>query len=201
MDQTPEALVAQLEASDGDKRALALDRLVRLGAAGVPPLRGALRHANADVRALAAEGLAQIGDASAADSLRAALNDSDERVRSQAATGLARIGDPHAVDALIRTLNDNPDLLRAHLSLSAYTLMGMGRPALDAVAPLLRASDERERIKAIWIIRQIAEGMTDAPDWAPVAKALGSYDPWGRAADQITTANTLIAWLRAHPAA
>lgn len=198
---TLEALVAQLEAPDPDTRALALGNLEKRGAAAVPALCGALHHTNADVRALAAEGLAQIGEAAGCAALRAALDDVDERVRSQAATGLALAGDPLGIAALISTLNDNPDLLRAHLSLSAYTLMGLGRPALEAVAPLLASGDERSRVKAIWIVRQIAESMPDQTGWKAVAGALAEYDPKGRAAEQLATAHLLSTWLQAHPPA
>lgn len=201
MTQTADALVAQLESPDPDTRARALGSLVKRGGGAVPALCGALHHTNADVRALAAEGLAQIGEAAAAGALRVALDDTDERVRSQAATGLARAGDPLGIGALIRTLHDNPDLLRAHLSLSAYTLMGLDRPALEAVAPLLASGDERSRVKAIWIARQIAESMPDQTGWKAVASALAEYDPQGRAAEQLATAHLLSTWLRAHPPA
>lgn len=63
----------------------------RYGAKGTPLLVEALKDENADVRVLAIQTLAKVGDYSVASPISAALNDVDERVRLAALTALNSI--------------------------------------------------------------------------------------------------------------
>ena len=89
--------------------------LAALGAAAVPALSAALEHASAQVRARAAQALAEMGGPTlgAAQALVRALDDDDEQVRTWAATALGTSsgGDAEAsIVALEATLDaDLPD--------------------------------------------------------------------------------------------
>jgi HEAT repeat protein len=200
MSASLEQLAARLRSDDPDERALALGELIEQGAAATPVLLAALDDPNAAVRALAAEGLGLTGAAASADRLAAALADGDGKVRSNAAAALARLGDPRAVDALIRTLDDNYDLLRAHLTQSAYALMGMGPSVLPAVAPLLQHENERIRTQAQWIINWVAS-QQQAGDWSGLQALMADYAPDGPPAERERVAEAVTAWLRHAPAA
>ena len=116
---TAPALAAQLcDALDGDCAATvsrSVYALAALGTVAVPALSAALEHACAQVRARAAQALAEMGGstARAAPALRRALEDGDEQVRTWAATalGTGSGGDAEAsIAALEATLDaDLPD--------------------------------------------------------------------------------------------
>jgi hypothetical protein len=189
----PSEVAYLLEAEDADTRARALGELISRGRRAVPALLQSLKSHASATRALAAEGLANIADPSTADALAHALNDKSDLVRAQAAKGLANMDDPRALDALIKTLNDAPDVLHSEYSLSAYTLAGYGPRALPVVAPLLKSSNETERAKAIFIIRQITSRM--GAQEASLAQSLASYDPYAKKGDRDKAADALIEWI------
>src|SRR4051794_38112153 len=92
-----------LDAADPVDRASALAVLVAAGRTSTTKLLRALASTQPDAREMAAEGLAEIADPSAAEALASTLDDAEPRVRARAAQALASIGDPRALDALVRT--------------------------------------------------------------------------------------------------
>ncbi|HEX8111555.1 MAG TPA: HEAT repeat domain-containing protein, partial [Kofleriaceae bacterium] len=105
-------LIDDLAGPDLNGRSRALALVLAHGRAALPGLLRTLGHADAEVRVLAAGGLAHLADPSCADTFAGMLADPDERIRAQGACGLARLHDPRALDALIQTLDDDPDPLR-----------------------------------------------------------------------------------------
>lgn len=195
MESSDEQLITQLGADRSNTRAAALSALIGRGMAAAPAFRAALRSADARTRAYAAEGLGRIGDVTAADVLYAALDDSDDTVRAQAATALARLGNERAFDALIRTLGDYPDLLHGDMTLSAYTLIGMGPRVLPRLAPLLKDPDLATRGIAFRIIAQIIAHLPDQQGkWQELWQSLGSYDPSATSSLRDRAADAIRAW-------
>lgn len=196
MDPSDEQLVARLGADRSNARAEALGALIERGPAAAPVLREALGNGDARIRAYAAEALGRIGDGIAADALFAALNDKNDTVRAQAATALARLDDARAFDALIRTLGDYPDLLHGDMTLSAYTLIGMGMPVLPRLAPLLRDRDPAMRGITFRIIAQIISRQPDQQGkWQELWRSLGSYDPDAAPSERDRAAEAIRAWI------
>jgi hypothetical protein len=189
-------LIDQLDAPDGNTRARALAALVMQGRAAAPNLELVLANPNPRMRASAAQGLAEIADATSAEALFKASYDSDEEVRSHASHGLARIGDPRALDALLRTFDDFPDVLHGPFTLSAYGLINMGRGALPAVAPLLKSPRPMTRARAFAVIAGAVSALPEGRDWAGLWRSLGRYDPNADAADRDRAADLWIDWCR-----
>ncbi len=199
MSRSSEELIGYLENADADVRGLALGELIKRGNSAITSLIEALGNTNAQVRALAAEGLATIAKPSTADNLAAALNDADGRVRAQAATGLARMNDSRAIQALIRTLGDNPDLLHIPYTQSATTLIEMGPRVLPELARALKSEDESTRIRAIWIIQEIVSRLPEPEgDWESLSRALGHFDPAGPAEERNRIADRWLSWAQDH---
>ena len=192
MSATPEALVQQLSSADDNERAAALAQLVLRGLECAPALRTAMTSPDVEVRAQAAQALAEIGDPASAELFAAAIGDADERVRGRGAQGLARIGDSRALDALVRTIDDLPDILHNPYTLSLYALTGFGVPALTALAPLLKAPHPLTRARAFLAIREIAAKIADRD---ALARALGDYDPNAPQADRDRAADRWSVWI------
>ena len=124
-----------------------------------------LQDSDSNVRAAAADILAESGDPSAAPALRKALADDSAPVRARAIEALAALGDRAAVAALIAALDDGAEAVRAA---AAAALGRLGDPA--AIGPLAKALGRPD-----WHLRRAA------------AEALGSFaDP--RAAEALTKA-------------
>ncbi len=99
-------LVAELAASDPDRRLAAADEIVRRGLPGaavsIVPL---LRDASLEVRMHAASCLGRLRDPAALEPLLASLRDGDAGVRIEALRALGRIGDDRALSAMVGPLD------------------------------------------------------------------------------------------------
>lgn len=192
-----------LAAADPAARTRALAGLIAAGRASTPLLLAALAGGDAEVRARAAQGLAEIGDPAAAPALAAALADAAPAVRGRAAQGLAALGDPRAVAALVQTLDDLPDLLHAPHSVATYALIARGAPVLPAVLPLLDAqvAATRQRAWLVWqtVVQSVVQAMPGvAPaGWPALWRAMGAYAPGAEAAARAAAVDAWRRWLAA----
>ena len=175
---------------------LALGELINLGKAASPTLIEALSHDNARVRRLAAEGLGEIKDPTAADALFKAVADANDEVRARAATALYALGDRRGLQALVTTLNDYPDVLHSPNTVAMYPLMGRaGKEALPLIVPLLRAADDVTRQRGFLVLCAIVSRLPDGKDWDRLWKSLGSYDPMGPPRERDRAAGQWLSWL------
>lgn len=188
-------LVEQLSSPEFNTRALALAELVRQGKAATPVLVEAFNSPVDRLRAQVAQALAEIADPASADTLAQALDDDNKEVRARGAQGLARINDSRALDALVRTINDLPDVLHHPYTLSLYELIRLGRPALPAVAPLLKSADPITRERAFLAVGTIISSLAEGKDWQQLWQSLGSYDPNGPSPQRERAADQLIGWV------
>jgi HEAT repeat protein len=161
---TAHDLVRRLNSPDPNARSLALAELVGQGRAATGSLIGAFAAEGGRTRELAAQALAEIADPASAEVLVAALADGNPKVRGRAAQGLARIGDPLAAEYLAQTINDLPDVLHHPFTVATYLLIELGRPALAAVAPLLRSDDPVTRQRALLVVRSVVSDPPAAGD-------------------------------------
>ncbi len=98
----PRALVDALADEDNPgRRNAAVEALVGCGPRAVPDLLHAAQRPDADVRKLAADALAGIGDPRATSCLVRLLRDDDPNVRAAAADALGAVAGPGAVEALL----------------------------------------------------------------------------------------------------
>ena len=188
-------LADDLGAADTNVRARALGELVQHGPAATPALLRSLGHADAEVRAQAAQALAEIADPANADVFAGMLGDADDRIRARGAYGLARLGDPRAIDALVRTIDDLEDIEHVSGSLSSYVLAGMGPEALHAVAPLLSAPRAFTRRRAFNVIQQIVSRLRGADELQARWSDFGKYDPMSEGAARETAAQQWRDWI------
>jgi HEAT repeat protein len=198
MASSVEDLVKQLSSPDFNTRALALAELVTKGKAATAALTELLKSSNEDLRARAAQGLAEIADPAGADTLAQLLNDDNDVIRARGAQGLALMNDGRALDALVRTINDYEDILHPIHTLSTYGLIQMGRPALPAVAPLLKSDDRLTRERAFMVVRSIVSQLPEGKDWEQLWQSLGSYSPEGTTPERDRAADQWLNWILGH---
>jgi HEAT repeat protein len=74
-----------------------------------------LKNSNKSIRALVAQALAEVADASTVDPLIKLLNDADVEVVREAAAGLGRTGEPRAAEPLFAMLQKNPSMRQSVL--------------------------------------------------------------------------------------
>jgi len=186
-----------LAATDPAARTRALAGLIAAGQAATPALLAALAGGDADVRARAAQGLAEVGDPAAAPALAAALADAAPAVRGRAAQGLAALGDARAVAALVQTLDDLPDLLHAPHSVATYVLIARGPAVLPAVLPLLDAPAAITRQRAWLVWQTVVQAMPEAAQagWPVLWRAMGAYAPSAEAAARGAAVDAWRRWL------
>jgi hypothetical protein len=192
----PAALVEQLGSADFNARALALAELVRRGRDSTQALIAAVQTEGAEMRVRALRGLAEIADPTSAEVFARFLDAPDERLRAFAAQGLSRIGDPRALPALVRAIDDYPDMLHDLLTPAVGELMRRGDSALQAVGPLLDASDAATRSRAFFVIRRIVEANTRHGSWDNLIARIGSYDPNAPAAERDAQARRWRDWIQ-----
>jgi quinoprotein glucose dehydrogenase len=110
-----------------------LTQLGRKNPKVAPTLRSLLGDADPEVRAQAAKGLGDIGDAKAFAPLVKKLNDAEPRVQFFAAQSLGKLRQPAATPELLALLgrNDNKDPYLRHAAAHALALIGKNS-ALDA---------------------------------------------------------------------
>ncbi|CAN0403443.1 unnamed protein product, partial [Phaeothamnion confervicola] len=106
----------------GKQRAGLVPYLARLGPGGLPVLRSALQNPNSEIQLLAAEALAELGEAAALPYLSEALASHDARVSIRAARALGKL--PAAVPALLGQLGHPQAVVREALviSLAAFAV-------------------------------------------------------------------------------
>jgi hypothetical protein len=192
-----DAIKQRFYSTDQDTSALALGELIAHGKQATSILIEALHAPNDRTRRLAAEGLSDIGDATAAEPLFAATHDSSGPVRARAATALARLGDPRARAALVATLDDYPDELHGPYTASMYPLMRDTAAVLPLIVPLLKAPDQITRQRALLIIKAVVAKLPAGTNWEQLSTQLGSYDPAGPANERNAAADQWQAWVQA----
>lgn len=142
-------LVRCLSDEDWTVRSMAADLLGDIGASEtVDALISRIDDKHDAVRLSAVAALGQIGDARAIDALEVAFdNDEDGFVRRWAAQSMGEIGTPVAVDILVAGLG--AELVDALAEEGIRTgLAAAGDSAVDSLAELLDANDERVRSRA-----------------------------------------------------
>lgn len=135
--------------------------LVRLGRRALPALTAHLQDRDHDLRKLAVDTLAAIGDRSAVAGLITALNDSDVNVAAAAAEALGTIGDRSAVPALLQALERHSHDFFRFNALTALGRVGVPGPLPPAVAAL--AGQEMLRLAVYECLGRIG-GDTAAAD-------------------------------------
>lgn len=198
MSSPVEELAAQLSSPDPNERALALAGLVMKGADASPALTKLLESPDEDLRARAAQGLAEIADPASAETLARLLYDPNGVVRARGAQGLALLNDGRAIDALVRTINDFEDVLHAPHTLSTHHLIQIGRPALPAVVALLKSDDRLTRERAFAVVATIVQQLPEGKDWSLLWQSLGSYDPRGAPTERERAADRWLDWVGQH---
>ena len=199
MDADAQRELQQLSAADPNQRAVALARLVALGARATDDVIAALPTAPPAVRPLLAQALAEVADPRSAATLAQLLSNADPQVRGRAAQGLAALGDPRATEALARTINDLPDLLHHPHTVATYRLTAQGAAALPAVLPLLRSDDDATRLRGWLVWRGIVEKLPGAGAWDALWRRMGSYTPDAPQPQREAAVRAWEAWLAARP--
>lgn len=148
-----EAVRVEKEPTVRKELAVALSRLGKLARPAVQPLIGALKDADAGVRAAAADALGRIGhDAKpAAAELLLVLKDTNKAVRQAAIFALGRIEPDETADpaaALVAILKTEPDAeLRKEAMLALGFLGDTSSPVVVAVAAVL--TDKTPEMRAL----------------------------------------------------
>jgi hypothetical protein len=190
-----DAIKVRLYAQDRDVSGSALAELIRLGHRATPVLLEALKHSDARIRRLAAEGLGEIGDATTANALFQATDDPHPEVRARAATALYQLKDKRAVATLVATLDDYPDILHNPYTASMYPLMQSDKQVLPLVVPLLKSPSALTRTRAFMIIKAVVMRLPEGKNWDNLWRSLGSYDPNGSTAERDRSIQQWQTWL------
>ncbi len=112
----PGLLEALGDGENPGRRNAAFEAFVAMGPRATAPLLGAVGSPDVDVRKLAVDALAAIGDPEARDVLVRALGDRDANVRAAAADALGVVGGLVAVGALVRASSDRTEVPLVRLS-------------------------------------------------------------------------------------
>ena len=82
------------------------------------------------------------------------------------------------------------------MTLSAYTLIGMGLRVLPRLAPLLKDPDPAMRGITLRIIAQVISRLPDQQGkWQELWRSLGSYDPTAAPSERDRAAEAIRAWI------
>ena len=150
--------------SDGQQlmpvRKAVASALVKIGPPAVDPLLAALKHADVEVRTLAAWSLGRLGDKRAVGLLAAALKDKDEQVRAAAAGALKGIADPGAVQALAEAMTDQASDVGDS---AAEAMTALGPAAVQPLIAALKDKDPRVRARAAGALGELADQQAVAP--------------------------------------
>jgi HEAT repeat protein len=103
--------IADLGSDDVFTSEAAVERLIGLGEASLPPLRKALENEGPAVRAGVVEALKQLDSPAAVPLLLVAANDSDAAVRAEALLGLGEVGDERGRAVVEAALDDEDRLI------------------------------------------------------------------------------------------
>ncbi len=149
--------------------------LQRIGTPAVAAVSRALTSNNADVRVVATNVLADIGDPSTVEPLARALGDTNPEVRRRAAEALKTTADARAIPSLIRALQDKD----WHVYVAARdALVHVGPPAVPALVKVFGTAgtrDERVALMAQQALTRIGE-----PAIKPLIEELASPDTRSR---------------------
>ncbi len=171
--QRPEPGYAGLHAIWG------LGQLAGREASALAPVRAALKHGDAEVRAQAAKVLGDRRMNEAFDDLIAALRDDHARVRFFAAQSLGKLGRPEAAPALLAVLRENDD---RDLYLRHAAVMGLvGGKNLEALAAAAKSDSRAERLGVLLAWRrlhrpELAQFLSDADPFLRREAALAIND-------------------------
>lgn len=145
----------------------ALNRLIDLGDAAIPPLIELLNSENQFIRAISAEVLGALGKPVAIDHIGHLLFDRDANVRIIAVRALGKIRHIRSAEKLVRALED-PDSKVAGLTANQLELLG--ELAVEPVFTLLTHPSAEVRARAIDVLgrlryqgagERLALGLTD----------------------------------------
>jgi HEAT repeat protein len=112
----PGLIAALADGENPGRRNAAFEALVAMGQRAMAPLIEAAGSPDVDVRKLAVDALAAIGDPGAREMLVRTLADSDANVRAAAADALGVVGGLVCVGALVRTSTDRAEVPLVRLS-------------------------------------------------------------------------------------
>jgi HEAT repeat protein len=112
----PGLIAALADGENPGRRNAAFEALVAMGQRAMAPLLEATGSPDVDVRKLAVDALAAIGDPGAREVLVRTLADSDANVRAAAADALGVVGGLVCVGALVRTSTDRAEVPLVRLS-------------------------------------------------------------------------------------
>ena len=173
-----EPLLLQLSSGDRDRRAHAVDALVRAGETAVPALIDLAQHGQWLSRMEALRALGRIGDPAALPIIRASLESSDDEVREVAAEAAGTIQDVESLPVLIRLLRMR-ELDRRKSVREA--LIRMGEPSVPFLLEAAGSGPLRARAEAIRALGSIGDPralpiVRDAlRSWWPAIRIAGSY--------------------------
>jgi cyclophilin family peptidyl-prolyl cis-trans isomerase/HEAT repeat protein len=151
-----EELLAALEDSRPEIRALAVRALGRIGAASSRErLEASLRDTEPEVRGAAAYALGLLGNVTALPALHAATRDDDARVRALAADAIGLLGDPASADTLLALLADGDPVvvMTACFAVARYTRAEF---AVDDLLRLVEDTRPGVRLPAIYTLARLA---------------------------------------------
>jgi len=153
------------------ERHLAMEPLVKIGAAALEPLLAELKNDDPDVVRIAVAALVKIGDPRATESLIDVFRTTDSNaIRISLAAALGKIGDKKAIPVLLAALNDEMPVVRR---LAAVSLAKIGKPAVDELVKILKNGDSPAlRKSAALVLGKIG----DAQAVAPLIAALEDFD-------------------------
>ena len=109
---------------------------------------------HAELRAMAARGLGELGDREAVPPLLGALSDWKVDVKAQAAEALGKIGDERAVQPLVEAAKDDNEKLRSG---AQSGLRHLGEPAVEPLVGLLGDGDRNVRRRAASSLSALGE--------------------------------------------
>jgi HEAT repeat protein len=198
----PEAVESLVDAYDrgGIAAVPAAASILRIGPSSAEPLRDLLGHADAGVRAMAAQLLGQLNVFDAAPQLVALLGDSEARVRAAAARSLGRLSAEEAEMPLVVVLADGDADVRA----AAATALGQ-IPSTGVIYALRVAlADEADEVRRAAASALAALG---APGTAELVRVLKEGMQFQRiyaaeALERSGFADRMVdVWLMGHPGA
>jgi HEAT repeat protein len=176
--QYADDLLACCDDADPSVQRAALEHLAYLDDPRMPSklMYAVASHPNPSMRCAAAQALARVEDARAAETLRGALSDQEPWVRYFAARSLAELRHRPALDDLTRVAFDDR---AGHVQLAAIDALGrLGDPAAIPALAVLAGCEDTERSNAAL---HALGGLDHADAWPPLQTALRAEEDERRA--------------------
>ncbi|MGQ9678761.1 MAG: HEAT repeat domain-containing protein, partial [bacterium] len=151
-DRSVKSILHSLSPANPGEVNQALNRLIELGDAAIPPLIELLNSENQFVRAISAEVLGTLGNPVAIDHIARLLFDPEVNLRIIAVRALGKIRHIRATEKLIRSLED-PDSKVAGLTANQLELLG--ELAVEPVFTLLTHPSAEVRARAIDVLGRL----------------------------------------------